>query len=345
VPQPVHAPVRIALVGLGEIAIRAHLPALLRERRAELAAVVEVDPTRLASASALVPDVRATASFEDILDDPTVDAVVLATPAWVTPGLIRAALAAGKYVLAEKPLAPTLAEQIELRELPGTRDRLQIGLTYRHHPAVDRLRELVAANALGRPLFLQVSVCDERADPIGQPERYARLQRTLEHGPPVVFDGIHACDRLNLVLGETPVDVTGWGLTSSPDYASPNVNGAVLTYADGSVVRLEVVWLYPSLPPSQFVVTGPRGRAVLDPPTFELRTEIGGQSDVLLAPGDKTECCFALQLERFVTACSERTRPVPGIEAALAASALAERIATACLQNESNAIHPHQGVT
>ena len=324
-------PVRIALVGLGGIAVRAHLPALLHESGAELVAMVEIDRARLTAASSLAPHVLATSSFEDVLADPTVDAVIIATPSWVTPGLVRAALAAGKYVLSEKPLAPTLAEQLELRDLPGAADRLQIGLTYRHHPAVDRLRELVAAGALGRPLFVQVSLCDERADPVGQPEHYARMRRALEHGLPVVFDGIHACDRLNLVLGETPVDITGWSLTSSSDYASPNVNGAVLTYADSTIVRLEVAWLYPALPPSQFVVTGPRGRAVLDPPTFELRTEIDGVSDVLPAPGDKTECCFALQLERFVATCREGTPPSPGIEAALAASALCERIAEACL--------------
>jgi myo-inositol 2-dehydrogenase / D-chiro-inositol 1-dehydrogenase len=320
-------PVRIALVGLGGIAIRAHLPALLRESRAELAAIVEVDPARREAAARLVPGVLATDSLDDVLADPAVDAVILATPSWVTPGLIRAALAAEKYVLAEKPLAPTLAEQLDLRELPGAADRLQIGLTYRHHPAVDRLRELVAAGALGRPLFVQVSVCDERADPVGQPEHYARMRRALEHGTPVVFDGIHACDRLNLVLGETPVEVSSWSLTSSPDYASPNVNGAVLTYADGTIVRLEVAWLYPALPPSQFVVTGPRGRAVLDPPTFELRTEIDGVRDVVPAPGDKAECCFSLQLERFVETVGAGRAPVPGIDAALAASALCERIA------------------
>ena len=39
-------------------------------------------------------------------------------------------------------------------------------------------------------------------------------------------------------------------------------------------MRLEVIWLYPVLPPSQFVVTGPRGRAVLDPPTFALSVEL-----------------------------------------------------------------------
>ena len=326
------SPVRIALVGLGDIAVRAHLPALQRDDRAELAAVVDVDEARLVAASALVPGVRASGSVEDVLQDDSIDAVILATPAWVTPGLVRAALEAGKYVLAEKPLAPTLAEQLELRSLPGVTERLQVGLTYRHHPAVDRLRELVASDGLGRPLYIQASVCDERADPVGEPENYARRLRALEHGLPIVLDGIHACDRLNLLFGEAPVDLTAWALTSSPDYASPNVNGAALTYGDGSIVRLEVIWLYPVLPPSQFVVTGPRGRAVLHPPTFELRIEIDGKTEVVSPPGDKTESCFALQLERFLTACSEGTAPVPGLKDALAASELCEQIANACLQ-------------
>jgi myo-inositol 2-dehydrogenase / D-chiro-inositol 1-dehydrogenase len=330
----VPAPVRIALVGLGDIAVRAHLPALLRNERAELAALVEVDPARLTVASALVPGVRATGSVEAVLEDPAIDAVILATPAWVTPGLVRAALEAGKYVLAEKPLAPTLAEQLELRSAPGVTERLQVGLTYRHHPAVDRLRELVASNALGRPLYIQASVCDERADPVGEPEHYARRLRALEHAIPVVLDGIHACDRLNLLFGEAPVELSAWAVKSSPDYASPNVNGAALTYADGTIVRLEVIWLYPVLPPAQFVVTGPRGRAVLDPPTFELHIEIDGVTEVVAPPGDKTESCFALQLERFLAACNDGTAPVPGLEDALAASELCERIADACLQRD-----------
>lgn len=322
-------PVRIALVGLGDIGTRAHLPALLRDPRVALAALVEADPERLQAASRLAPGVPTAADLDAVLA--SVDAVVLATPAWVTPDLARAALAAGKYVLAEKPLAPTLAEQLRFRSVPGAAERLEIGLTYRHHPAIDRLRELVASDALGRPLYVQSTLADERADPAGEPEHYARRLRTLEHGPPVVFDGIHRCDQLNLVLGEAPVDVDGWALTSSPDYASPNVNGAVLRYADGTLVRLEVIWLYPSLPPSQFVVTGPRGRAALDPPSFELAIELDGRSEVVPPPGDKTECCFALQLERFAAACIEGRAPSPGLEDALAASALCERIADACL--------------
>jgi len=319
--------VRIALVGLGDIGVRAHLPALLREPRVELVALVEPEPGRRAAAARLAPDVPAHARLDDVLGE--VDAVVLATPAWVTAELARTALAAGAYVLAEKPLAPGLEEQLAFRDAPGAADRLQIGLTYRHHPAIARLRELVVSGVLGTPLYVQSSLADERADPEGEPEHYARRLRTLEHGPPVVFDGIHRCDQLNLVLGAEPLEVTGWGLRSRPEYAAPNVNGALLSYADGTLVRLEVIWLYPALPPSQFVVTGPEGRVVIEPGTFELRAEIGGRVEHLPPPGDKTEVCFALQLERFVDACAEGRRPSPGLEDALAASALCARIAGA----------------
>ena len=55
-------------------------------------------------------------------------------------------------MLAEKPLGLSVAETADVRETPGAAERLQIGLTYRHHPAVDRLRELivVAARSDGR---------------------------------------------------------------------------------------------------------------------------------------------------------------------------------------------------
>ena len=72
--------------------------------------------------------------------------------------------------------------------------------------------------------------------------------RSLERLPPIVSDGVHACDRINYLLGEAPVDVTGWSLRTDPAYATANVNGGVLTYADGTVARLEVVWLTPVLP-------------------------------------------------------------------------------------------------
>jgi myo-inositol 2-dehydrogenase / D-chiro-inositol 1-dehydrogenase len=321
------APVAIGLIGLGDIAVRAHVPALVRNERVELVAAADLDEKRLV---ATPPGVRATTDPASVLADPEVDAVVLATPPSATAGLVRAALEAGKWVLAEKPLALSVAETAEVRDTAGAAERLQIGLTYRHHPAVERLRELIAAGTLGRPLLIQAAICDEPARPAQDPAAYARRLRSLEHAPPVVSDGVHACDRLNYLLGEAPVDVAGWSLRTDPAYATANVNGGVLTYADGTIARLEVVWLTPVLPRSQFVVTGPNGLATLDPPTFRLTIELAdGTTETLEPPGDKTDVCFGLQLERFVDACRDGRPPVPGLDDAIASLALAERIATA----------------
>jgi myo-inositol 2-dehydrogenase / D-chiro-inositol 1-dehydrogenase len=318
---------RIGLVGLGDIAVRAHLPALEREPRTTLVAVADVDGERLAAAPS---GARTTTDPASVLGDPEVDAVVVATPPAATAGLVRAALEAGKWVLAEKPLGLSVAETADVRETTGAGERLQIGLTYRHHPAVDRLRDVIAEDVLGRPLLIQAAICDEPANPEQDPRGYARRLRSLERIPPVVSDGVHACDRLNYLLGEAPVDVDGWSVRTDPSYATANVNGGVLTYADGTVARLEVIWLTPVLPRSQFVVTGPKGMATLDPPTFRLTIELaGGAAETLEPPGDKTEVCFALQLERFVDACLAGRAPVPGLAEAIASLELAERIAQA----------------
>jgi myo-inositol 2-dehydrogenase/D-chiro-inositol 1-dehydrogenase len=320
--------VGVGVIGLGAIAVNAHIPALLREPRASLVAVADVDPQRLHDHA---PEgVRATTSPQDLLDDRAIDAVIIATPPHVTASVARAALEAGKYVLAEKPLAPTVAETSKIQSVAQAATRLQIGLTYRHHPAIERLRKLLRSEALGAPLFVQVALCDEPATPVADPVAYERRLHSLARAAPIVSDGVHACDRLNYLLGAAPVDVSGWSVRSSPEFDSPNINGGVLTYADGTVARVEVMWLVPVLPPSQFVVTGPLGIAVLDPPTFDLDVRYAdGRREHLEPPGDKTEVCFDLQLRAFLDHVIAGTPPVPGLTEAIASLELAERIALA----------------
>jgi predicted dehydrogenase len=321
-------PVRIGLIGLGDIAVRAHVPAIDREPGAELVVAADLDPAKLGFMAE--NGVRTTADPDAVLQDPTVDAVVLATPAASTAQLARAAIEAGKWVLAEKPLATSSEEAAAFRDLPDVGRLLQIGLTYRHHPAVDRLRELVAAGTLGRPLFVQASICDEPATPTTDPVAFARRLRSLEQMPPIVSDGVHACDRILYVLGEQPTEVTGWGVRTDPAFATANINGGTLRFADESLARLDVVWLTPVLPASEFVVTGPYGKATLDPPTFGLTIELGdGTTETVAPPGDKTSVCFGLQLASFVDAVRTGRPPIPGLAEALASLALAERIARA----------------
>lgn len=99
--------------------------------------------------------VRATDSIEAILSDPAVAAVAIATPAATHFDLVRAALDAGKHVLVEKPLTPSLAEGKKLEALAQRSGLvLMCDHTYCYTPAVQRIRELVRGGHIGEVQFV-----------------------------------------------------------------------------------------------------------------------------------------------------------------------------------------------
>lgn len=113
-----------------------------------LAAIVDFDP-HVAEAGAKAHDVRA-ASFEEVLADPTVDGISIATPAEMHFVQTRAALEAGKHVFVEKPLALDVGEAEQLCALADRHGlRLMVGHLLQYHPIYVRLRELVHAGELG----------------------------------------------------------------------------------------------------------------------------------------------------------------------------------------------------
>jgi len=99
--------------------------------------------------------VRPTNSYDAVLGDPAVDAVAIATPAATHFDLVRSALEAGKHVLVEKPLTPSVAEGEKLASLA-----LRSGLvlmcdhTYCYTPAVQRIRELIRGGEIGDIQFI-----------------------------------------------------------------------------------------------------------------------------------------------------------------------------------------------
>jgi predicted dehydrogenase len=109
--------------------------------------VVEERAKRVVS---MYGDIRTTSIVEDVLDDDAVDAVVVATPPETHRSIGLAALAAGKHVLVEKPLASSLEEAQELVDAADKADRvLMCDHTYCYTPAVTKIRELVRSGALG----------------------------------------------------------------------------------------------------------------------------------------------------------------------------------------------------
>jgi predicted dehydrogenase len=99
--------------------------------------------------------VRATDSYDEVLADPAVGAVAIATPAATHFDLVRSALEAGKHVLVEKPLTPSTAEGAKLAALARSSGLvLMCDHTYCYTPVVQRIRELIRGGQIGELQFV-----------------------------------------------------------------------------------------------------------------------------------------------------------------------------------------------
>lgn len=120
-----------------------------------VARVCDADAARLDKARALCPSALPTSSFDEVLADPGIDAVAIATPVRSHAPLARAALEAGKHVLVEKPLAFSAAEADALVRLADECGlTLMVDHTFLYSPAVNKIRELVTSGELGELYFI-----------------------------------------------------------------------------------------------------------------------------------------------------------------------------------------------
>src|SRR5689334_13204677 len=87
------------------------------------------------------PQVKTTAQVEDLLADPTLDGVVIATIAPTHYEVARRCLEAGKHVMVEKPMTLTTADAVALTELARSRQRqLMVGHLLEYHPAIQHIK-------------------------------------------------------------------------------------------------------------------------------------------------------------------------------------------------------------
>jgi len=120
-----------------------------------LQAVCDANLSRAQAVIGKYSTVQAVTSLEQVLADPAVDAVAIATPAGTHFELARAALEAGKHVLIEKPIAASVAEAQKLVELAEDRGLvLMTDHTFVYTPAVQKIRQLISAGELGEISYI-----------------------------------------------------------------------------------------------------------------------------------------------------------------------------------------------
>jgi predicted dehydrogenase len=149
--------IKFAIVGTGGMA-HAHAHTMSRIKGCRLVAVADVDRARAEAFAAKFGNPPAFAGQDEMLKQTEVDAVINVTPdAWHAP-LTLAALAAGKHVLCEKPLATCYADAKKMADAARRRGVINlVNFSYRNCPAIQRARALVARGDLGRPIHFEAS--------------------------------------------------------------------------------------------------------------------------------------------------------------------------------------------
>ena len=230
-PELIAAPVRTAVVGLGYWG-----PNLIRNlnelETAELSWICDLDQARLETFGRRYPGVRATRSFEELLRDPELEAVVISTPVSTHYQLGLAALQAGKHVFIEKPLAASVAEAQELSTFAAERGlMLMPGHTFLYSPPVNTIKDLITSGQIGDLYFISTS----------------RVNLGLHQADvSVAWDlGPHDFSILCYWLGESPKYVSALSRScifpTVPDIAFIN-----LEYEQGTIAHVELSWLAPS---------------------------------------------------------------------------------------------------
>src|SRR5690349_9574815 len=222
------APTRIGVVGLNYWG-----PNLVRnfDGLAELAWLCDLDDAHLAPLAERYPHARATTALADMLADESLDAVVIATPVPTHYALAKQALEAGKHVFVEKPPAMRAVEMDELVQLAADGDRvLMPGHLLLYHPAVLKLKELVASGELGDVLC----VYGNRVN-LG-------IVRSNENA--LWSLGVHDLSVILYLLDEDPEIA----IANGRDFLTPGVEDVVFCYLrfpSGRIAHMPLSWLDP----------------------------------------------------------------------------------------------------
>lgn len=152
-PQPSStAPVRIGIIGAGQVSDYHHVPAIRLDPRAKLTAVCDADPALVERRKKDWGIDRVSTNFEEVCADPNVDAVIIATPNFTHQAISNAAAKHGKHVMCEKPLALSASEVADMYH--HARDAGVVHMTaftYRFAPSMRYLRHLLKSGSLGEP--------------------------------------------------------------------------------------------------------------------------------------------------------------------------------------------------
>ncbi|MGH7178217.1 MAG: Gfo/Idh/MocA family protein, partial [Tepidisphaeraceae bacterium] len=198
---------------------------------ASVRAVADLDSGKLAAVKRRYPTVNTTRDLRDLLNDPDLDAIVVATPVRTHYELALAALQAGKHVWVEKPMTESSEQASRLIDEADRRGLvLAVDHTFVYTGAVRKISELVSSGELGKVYYY-----DSIRVNLG----------LIQHDVNVISDlAVHDFSILEHILREHPVAVSANGLSHFPG-TPENLAYITLFYGSGTIAHINVNWLAP----------------------------------------------------------------------------------------------------
>jgi predicted dehydrogenase len=267
------------------------------------------------------PSVQTTTNCQDIFNDPSIDAVAIATPVSTHFDLALAALKAGKHVMVEKPMTTNSEQALRLIEEAEKRNLvLMVDHTFVYTSAVRKIHDLIASNALG-----DIYYYDSVRVNLGL------FQRDVN----VVWDlAVHDLSILNYILPSQPYAVSATGISHVPG-GPENIAYLTLFFANNLIAHINVNWLapvkvrrtliggsqrmivYDDLEPSEKIKIYDKGITLNGNPESVYQMLIGYRAGDMWSPN--LEIAEALQTEglHFINCIQQGARPITDGKAGL----------------------------
>ena len=320
--------VRIGIVGAGNIATNAHMPAYTHCADAQVVAVADIDFQRAKDFAERFHLEAAYSSVEEMLDKSDIDAVDVCVWNCAHAEVSTAALRAGKAVLCEKPLSYDLESALQIEEeVKKAGVPFLLGVPNRFYPANHLARQLVEAGELGDIYYAKASYLRRRGTPLGW-----FTDRRASGGGPVLDIGVHRIDAAWYLMGNPkPVRVSAavsnrlgefqtkgvdrWQGTPYPDgrYDTEDFGAGVIHFENGAMMQFEASWAIngPELGHTQ--VYGTKAGLSMDPLTI-FGERAGYLSDDRLTTAQESP--FDNEIAHFVRCVQGKEQPRTPIEQA-----------------------------
>ncbi|MBI2164983.1 MAG: Gfo/Idh/MocA family oxidoreductase [Chloroflexi bacterium] len=271
-----------AIIGIGRHPDRKMAPAITKARDSRLVAVFSRDIGRARAFAERHGALGAYDTIPALLRHPGVDCVYIASPNALHREHTLLALAAGKHVLVEKPMALTPADCEAMVEAANKRGlKLGVGFHLRHHPGHREVRDLVQRGTLGKVWLVQGSWASGARGEMEPPPRTGLLAWWMDHslvgGGTMMGTGVHLIDLIRFVTGQEVREVQALSDGGTPEHPLEWLVTAQFRLTDGAFAIMYVSRRIPD-PHNDLLVYGSLGRTHTE---GTLSTDIGGHLKVV----------------------------------------------------------------